>query len=179
MNSRGLSLYPYPSAGSLPDITIACDIARDSNTITVRFEFLGEMEVLAIPPPADTPARKKDLWEETCLELFLGVKGSPRYWEFNLSPAGHWNVFRFDTYRKGMQEEGAFPSLPFRVQNLTGSFLLTLEIDLDRIIKAGQPLDAGISAVIKKRDGGVSYWSLDHPGPRPDFHRRDGFIIEL
>lgn len=179
MNNRGLSLHPYPSTGSPPYITIACDIARHTDKLTVRYKLVGKMEELAIPPPADQPARKKNLWEEMCLELFLGVRESPLYWEFNLSPAGHWNIFRFDGYREGMREEGAFSSLPFRVRNLPGSFQLTLETDLDRMIQAGQSLDAGISAVIKKRDGGVSYWSLTHLGPRPDFHRRDSFIIKL
>jgi len=179
MNNLSLPLHPYPSACSLPDITITCDIARQSSKLTVRFELFGNMEELAIPTLVDMPARQKDLWEETCLELFLGIKGTPRYWEFNLSPAGHWNVFRFDAYREGMREECAFLSLPFKVQNLPGSLLLTLETDLDRIIKAGQSLYANISAVIKKRDGDMSYWSLTHPGPRPDFHDRDGFIIEL
>ena len=179
MNAPRIHLQQFPLTGSLSYITVACGMVRCSNTLAVSFELLGNMEELAMPLEADTPARKRDLWEETCLELFLGVKDSPSYWEFNLSPAGHWNVFRFVAYRDGMQEEDAFPSLPFRVQNLAGSFLLNLEIDLDRIIQAGQPLDAGISAVVKKRDGEVSYWSLTHPGPRPDFHRRDSFIIKL
>ena len=65
--------------------------------------------------PADMPARRDRLWEETCFEFFLAVKNSPRYWEFNLSPAGHWNVYRFADYRQGMQEEPAFASLPFSV----------------------------------------------------------------
>jgi hypothetical protein len=179
MNALRIPLDKFPLMEPPTHITVACVISRCSNILAVSFELLGNMEELAIPMAVDIPARKKYLWEETCLELFLGLKDSPRYWEFNLSPAGHWNVFRFDAYREGMQEEGAFPSLPFRVQNLPGSFLLAVEIDLDRIIEEGKSLDAGISAVVKKRDGGASYWSLTHPGPRPDFHRRESFIVEL
>ncbi len=179
MNSPGLSLQPYPSAGSLPDITIVCDIERQDDRLTIRYKLVGRMEELLIPPTAGQPARETNLWEETCFELFLGVRESQQYWEFNLSPAGHWNVFRFDAYREGMREEGAFLSLPFKVQDLPGALQLILETDMNRIIRAGQSLDAGISAVIKKRDGDMSYWSLTHPGPRPDFHHRDSFIIKL
>jgi len=36
-----------------------------------------------------------------------------------------------------------------------------------------------VAAVVKLRDGRVTYWALSHPGPRPDFHRRDSFLIKL
>lgn len=37
----------------------------------------------------------------------------------------------------------------------------------------------GLSAVIKDRLGGVSYWALAHPGGKPDFHHADSFILTL
>ena len=126
--------------------------------------------------------RKNGLWEETCFEFFLGVKGSERYWEFNLSPSGHWNVYRFKSYRQGMQEEPAFTSLPFSVQLYSNSLLLSLGLGLDKIIpqeQVSEVLQVALSAVIKTRDGKTTYWALTHPGPQADFHRRDGFIIEL
>jgi hypothetical protein len=178
MNGQDISLHPFPSTSPLPDIKIACGIARH-HKLSIRYEILGRIQELVIPSPADIPARKKGLWEEMCLELFLGVRNSPRYWEFNLSPSGHWNVFRFDAYREGMEEEKAFPSLLFSIHRLPQSLLLDLKFDLDKIIPANQPLQAAVSAVIKKRDGEVSYWAPVHCGPQPDFHCRDSFIIEL
>ncbi|RJQ52941.1 MAG: hypothetical protein C4526_07315 [Nitrospiraceae bacterium] len=176
MNRLNLSLRPFPSAAPLPDIKITCGIFRHAGTITVHYELLGDMDCLMIPGPAGRPDRKRNLWEETCLELFLGVPGSPGYWEFNLSPAGHWNVFRFDAYRQGMREETAITSLPFSVQRHRDSLLIDLELDLDGIIQPGQPLEAAISAVIKNRDGEATYWALAHQAQHADFHRRDSFI---
>ena len=38
---------------------------------------------------------------------------------------------------------------------------------------------AGLSAVIEEADGTKSYWALAHPPGKPDFHRAEGFALEL
>jgi hypothetical protein len=179
MNDRPFSLQPFPSANALPSLKITGNIARRSNTLAIRYALLGPLAELAIPAPADLPARRNGLWEETCFEFFLGVKDSDGYWEFNLSPAGDWNVYRFAAYRQGMQEETAFPSLPFSVQNQSDSLRLALELDLEKIVQPDQALEVAISAVLKPKDGEVTYWALTHPRPQADFHWRDSFILDL
>jgi hypothetical protein len=57
--------------------------------------------------------------------------------------------------------------------------LLTLELDLSKFIPADQALEVAITAVIKPKDGDVTYWALSHSGSQADFHRRDSFIVEL
>ena len=131
-----------------------------------------------VPAPAEMPVRKYGLWEETCFEFFLAVKHAAHYWEFNLSPAGHWNVYRFADYRQGMREELAFTALAVGLRHQPDALGLTVECSLDRIIPADQPLDAAICAILKHRDGEPTYWALIHPGPQPDFHRRDSFILQ-
>jgi hypothetical protein len=111
-----------------------------------------------------------------CFEFFLGLKDSDQYREFNLSPAGHWNVYCFKAYRQEMQEELAFLSLPFFVRKHSDALLLDLNLNLDMIVPAEHALEVAISAV---RSGNVTCWALTHPGPEADFHRRDSFIIEL
>lgn len=78
-----------------------------------------------------------------------------------------------------MQDEPAFVSLLFNVRKQVDGLSLSLEIDLNKIVHADQVLDAGVSAVIKSIDGGVTYWALTHPGSQADFHRRESFVIEL
>ncbi|MBW4577260.1 MAG: DOMON-like domain-containing protein [Aphanothece sp. CMT-3BRIN-NPC111] len=179
MKEQNFSLEPFPTASPVPDLKVTGNIARYSNTLAIRYRLQGNLGELVIPPPVDMPTRKNELWEETCLEFFLAVKNSPGYWEFNLSPAGHWAVYRFAGYRQGMQEEMAFTSLPFSVQNQSNSLSLALEIDLDNIVQASQTLEVAISAVIKHRDGELSYWALAHTGSQADFHQRDSFQVEL
>ena len=179
MNEQSFSLEPFPTASPKLDLTIAGNIARHSNTLAIGYTLTGEVGEIGIPPLADMPIRKNGLWEETCFEFFLGVKNSPRYWEFNLSPAGHWAVYSFADYRQGMQEEMAFTSLSFTVQKEGDSLSLALELDLEKIVQATQALLVGISAVIKHKDGDVTYWALTHAGSQADFHLRDTFRVEL
>jgi len=179
MNGRRFSLKPFPSAGTLPDLKIRGNVSRLSKTLATSYSLLGPLEELVIPALADLPVRRKTLWEETCFEFFLCAEDSDQYWEFNLSPAGYWNVYRFKSYRQGMQEEPAFTSLPFKVRRQQDALRLSLKLDLARIIPEDQTLKVGISAVIKDINGGITYWALTHTGHQADFHRRDGFILEF
>ncbi|MEH2049830.1 DOMON-like domain-containing protein [Nostoc sp.] len=179
MNNQIFSLQPFPSTKSLPNLQITGNISRNANQLAIYYSLGGDLKEIAISSPSNAPSRKYELWEDTCFEFFLGIKDSQRYWEFNLSPTGHWNVYRFDGYRQEMQEEIAFEKLPFSVQNQTNALVLTLDVDLDKIISAKQEIEIGITTVIKYKDGEITYWALTHQGVVADFHLRDSFIIEL
>ena len=179
MTSLGFSLKPLPSAYIMPHLKITGYISRRSGTLAVSYELSGPLAKIVIPAPSDMPSRKNDLWKETCFEFFIAAKNSEQYREFNLSPSGHWNVYRFESYRKGVREEPAFSSLPFSVKREKDSLQLSLELDIGKIMPPDQILKAAVSAVIKYADGKIVFWALTHPGQKADFHRRDGFIIEL
>jgi hypothetical protein len=179
LSSRRFSLLPFTDAGPASRIKIEGEISRVSGRLAIQYDLWGALTEIAVPMPADLPARKTALWEETCFELFIAARDSSRYLEFNLSPAGHWNVFRFAAYRKEMHEDSAFGPLPFSVRRRPGALSLSLEIDSNRIFPSGVILDIGISAVIKYKSGQTSYWALSHTGQQPDFHRRDSFVIGL
>jgi hypothetical protein len=179
MTGRSFSLKPFPPISPPLNYKITGHIARRSHQLAIRYDLRGDLAELMIPAPADIPARRHGLWEETCFEFFLGVKDGPRYWEFNLSPAGHWNVYRFAGYRRGMAEEIALTSLPVGVRRRPDSLQVALELDVEKMVAANQPLMVGIAAVIKLSGHGVTYWALIHPGPAADFHRRDSFLVEL
>ncbi len=179
MKESNFSHLPFPWVGHLPDLKITGNIARSSNTLAIRYTLIDPLRELLLPLRAYIPVRKNALWEKTCFELFFGVRNSDSYWEFNLSPSGHWNVYRFKAYRQEMQAEPAFASLPFSVRRHLDVLQLTLELNPDTIVPAEQPLKVAISAVIRHIDGRMTYWALAHTGPQADFHRRESFIIEL
>jgi hypothetical protein len=179
MSVRSFFLKPFPCAGLPAHLTISGGVERHAGIFSISYELKGQLADVLLPSPLDTPVRMNGLWEGTCFEFFLGVRDSDCYWEFNLSPAGHWNVYHFMSYRSGMQEEGSFTALPFCVGMQPGALRLTLEFGLDRIIPSEQAVQVAVSSVIKQRDGGVSFWALKHMGPQPDFHRRESFLIEL
>jgi hypothetical protein len=179
MNRQLFSLKPFPVSGDVPDLKISGNISRHSRNLAIQYELTGALKDLMIPELSDRPVRRKGLWQETCLEFFVGPDDSDQYWEFNLSPTGHWNIYHFSAYRKGMHEEPAFTSLPFAVSSQADAFLLSLKIDLEKISLSDQTLDIGISAVIESIKGELIYWALIHTATEADFHRRDAFIIQL
>ncbi len=179
MNDQIFSLQPFTSADSVPGLKIAGNITRNGNLLILSYALLGKIEEILIAPPSDTPSRKNELWQNTCFEFFLGVKNSDKYWEFNLSPSSDWNVYRFDGYRQGMQQETAFTTLPFSVHHSSDCLAIALDIDLDKIVSPETALDVAITTVIKHSDDRVTYWALTHSGVEADFHLRDSFIIEL
>jgi hypothetical protein len=177
MRPQRFLLMPFPGEGNPAGLTIRGSIGRRADTLSVLCEVRGNLSKVLIPAAADVPRRRDRLWEETCLELFLGTVDSGAYWELNLSPAGHWNAYRFTGYREGMREETAVASLPFDVRRDPGALLIAAEIGVGGIVPADKDLAATVAAVIGTTDGGESHWAPVHPASRPDFHRRDGIAL--
>ena len=176
MRNQLFALTPFESLQSLSNLTLTGHLARQGPTLNIRYTLLGPLDEIVIPGFMDRPERLDGLWQSTCFELFIGIKGAQPYWEFNLSPAGHWNIYAFTTYRQNMRWEPTYPSLPFHIQHRPNSLQLDLAFKLTQIIPVDQALNIGISAVIQLRDGALTYWALTHPGPQPDFHQREGWI---
>ena len=179
MKVKRFSLQPFSPSGLPRGLKITGSIGRRSGALSVRYILAGPLAEIIVPEKAGAPERKDALWEDTCFELFIGLPDRGRYWEFNLSPSGHWNVYRFSSCRKDMREEPAYTSLSLRAERRPDALRLSLDFDPDIIIPAGDKLKAGISAVIKLMDGRLTCWALAHPGARPDFHNRESFIVEL
>jgi hypothetical protein len=180
MSGLDFALKPFSSEVFSPGLKIEGKVVRRASTLTLQYVLKGQMAELAIPLPLDAPSRKNCLWKEMCLEFFV-ANGDPKagYWEFNVSPAGHWNVYRFFNDRKGMHEEPVFTARPFDITVNQDSLKVSLEVNLSSIVPLHCRLQLGISAVIEHKDGTLNYWALSHPGPQPDFHHHDSFCIDL
>jgi len=169
-------LIPYPAI-ELPRLDITGEINRVENRLSVHYEVRGEVESILFPAPS-APTRKDDLWKATCFEFFLAIPDLPKYWEFNMSPSGEWNVYHMDAYRRiGFREESAICQLPFKF-NKNNKVSLDVSVDLTPIIQSKQTIQIGITAIIQTKDGTETYWALSHPGPQADFHLRGSFVIE-
>jgi hypothetical protein len=179
MKEREFSLVPFGSDVPPGGMEITGKIGRLYTHCSIRYRISGAARWVEIPALAKTPARTTGLWRETCFEFFLAIENAPGYWELNLSPAGHWDVYRFTDYRQGMERESALSSLPFCIEEYQDYLLLSLDLDLSSIIRKDRDWEVGISAVVKHKEGALSYWALVHCGDQPDFHRRDSFIVKL
>ena len=177
MNQIDFSLIPF-NLVTVPNIAIAGSISRDQKRLKIEYMLTGELETVIIPPLKNLGNRFMDLWEHTCFEFFLGIKNTPEYWEFNLSPAGDWNIFHFSRYRYNIAEEVNFSSLPATIIREPDCLKLALEVELAKIINPNTNLDIGITAVIEEQSQ-ISYWALRHSETKADFHNRAGFTIAL
>jgi hypothetical protein len=151
-----------------------------TDLLTLQFDLQGGIEVVQMAAAKPSPERQDQLWQNTCFEFFLGLAGSPQYWEFNLSPSGDWNVYRFSDYREGMARELAYKDFPFHLAYpQPDQVSLQVSFDLADIASLGQPFDLGITMVILDETQTHSYWALAHMGSEADFHRRDSFKITI
>jgi hypothetical protein len=178
---HSFSLLPFPKQPA-PEIQISGQANYLDHHLSLSYQVTGQWHHLDLPPLSNHPARLDELWQTTCFEFFLGKINDPSYWEFNLSPSGNWNVYHFEDYRQGMQEEGANATLPYQVLTLSTGLELNLSLDLSLLIPAETPLEIAITAVIKttpEHQGSISYWALAHKTLQPDFHQRNSFILAL
>lgn len=171
------SLRAFPVGGRVLAVTITGQAERNRETLQLFYRLAGDLNGLALPPPAAVPALKNRLWEDTCLEFFLAPNDRESYWEANFSPAGHWNLYRFDRYREGMAEEKQISTIPAQWHHTATGLELTLELDLAPLVAADQAIMVGINAVLRETSGAISHWALLHPQPQPDFHHRAGFLL--
>ncbi|MBM3270547.1 MAG: DOMON-like domain-containing protein [Candidatus Sericytochromatia bacterium] len=178
MNPAAFYLEPHPGLPFPRDVVVRGSARRAGTRLRMAWSLAGPPGAFVAPAPPIRPERRRGLWEDTCCEFFLAFPERPGYREFNLSPAGHWNVFRFDSYRAGMREETAFAALAFAAAGDEHGCEVTAEFDLAPLDGAAGPWRLAVATVVSGA-GGLSYWALAHPRPEPDFHDAGGFLIRL
>lgn len=179
MTEHHFSLVPFPDP-VLPRIQISGRVARERNLLSIQYSLAGSTGDILFPKPATQPGRRDELWMETCFEFFLALPGQPQYWEFNLSPAGHWNTYRMDAYRRiGFREEPLIEQLQVECRKEVDCLSAAVCVDLSSIIPSGEVIQVGITSVLQTRSGSETYWALSHPAPQADFHSRESFLLQL
>jgi hypothetical protein len=179
MRQKRFELVPFPDL-EIPDIKITGNVFRDGNLLTVQYSLSGKIEQVLFPNVHPRPGRKDKLWLVTCFEFFLALPGQPQYWEFNLSPAGDWNAFHMDAYRRiGFRQEESIQNPEIKLANDIDCFKLDATIDLDPIFTSETKIQAAVTSVIQTRQGHETYWALVHPQPQADFHLRESFLLTL
>lgn len=177
--ARPFRLCPFPGEAPPGALHLEGQLTRQGPHLEVRYRLGGPLAELEIPPEAAVPQRRDGLWRGTCLECFLARPADPAYWEVNLSPAGHWNVYRLDGYRQGLAPEAACARPQMRLRRQPARLEVQVQLILPPPLAGAPELEVGVTAVIATRAGGLSHWALHHPGPEPDFHRREAFALRL
>jgi hypothetical protein len=151
-----------------------------SEEIALNYVLKGNIDRLRIPT-SRAPRRVDRLWEHTCFEAFVSVKGRPEYYEFNFAPSGEWAAYTFRRYRDGepLEDEELAPEVTLRGAADSLDVAAIVRVNRLSTMQPRASLRLALSAVIEDNDGTLSYWALKHPPGKPDFHHPDGFALEL
>jgi len=171
---HALHCHPATPAGLPLDVSVA--MRWTDSGLQLRYSVAGDTSDLCVPPAA-APGPADGLWQHTCLEAFVATDGEAAYREFNFSPSGQWAAYRFasERVRASNGVEGN-PSLQFTMS--ASQLVLTAHLPWNALPRSAM-LCIGLSAVIEESSGHLSYWALQHPCERPDFHHPAGRALRL
>jgi len=151
---------------------IVARIERAPGILKVGYALEGDLDGLLIPVSGRV-RRGDKLWQHTCFEIFISAR-MPAYHEFNFSPSGEWAAYAFGRYREAIPHPAVdAPS----VSAVKGAGALKLDVVLP--LRDDARFSVALSAVVESRSGALSYWALNHPPGKPDFHHPDSLAFEL
>ncbi|MBF7686127.1 hypothetical protein I2F17_09880 [Acinetobacter sp. B10A] len=164
------------------DINIIVAIEQQSSLLNVGFWVKDPYQFIQWPAVQPQCGTADFLWQQTCFELFIGIKDCDDYVEINLSPSQLWQCYDFEEYR--------YPeSIP--PQHSQGIELLELKrthygisstIDIANFIAKHNvkmnDIFMGICAVIQTAQG-EKFYSLQHSSPQADFHNKRDWLHTL
>ena len=178
-------LHPFESESQPPLRMVADVLWLETGLLELTFNLQAKSESDALKDLKVTTAeslnneangeRQDNLWKHTCFEAFFAKPDSEQYWELNVAPSGHWNLYQFDAYRSGGREE---PEASHRQRPGNTMIRCCCGISLNLAPWWTEPRlpELAITAVLETSTGALSYWALQHPGDKPDFHDRRSFL---
>jgi hypothetical protein len=174
------SLICHSATPSLTPLLLCCNAMYLANgDLQICYLMKGALDKVYIPEPS-SPTQTDKLWQRTCFEAFIGVKGKRSYYEYNFSPSGQWAIYAFENYRQPIE---SMPQCKPLIQvHQTGKTLrMTVRLSADLLPNNAlkQTLQLALTAVIEEHAHSKSYWALQHDLEKPDFHHRDGFSVSI
>ncbi|HEY3785623.1 MAG TPA: DOMON-like domain-containing protein [Steroidobacteraceae bacterium] len=176
-----LSAHPSTPSEAIGALEVRVQ-AHTNNTLSLAYRLRADMARIRLPGPSASATqargRADELWKHTCFEAFITQPGASDYDELNFSPDGQWAAYHFSGYREGMSPlELAVPP-GISVRRSPDRVELDARVQLSRPL-AGGLLKLALCAVIEEHSGTLRYWAARHPPGQPDFHHRDGYVVEL
>ncbi len=158
-----------------PVRAVTASIVPTPQGCEAEFRLDGPVEHVALPPVA-TQARRDNLWQTTCCEIFWQPLGETSYREFNLSPSGQWAAYDFDSFREGMRDAAVEAVVIACSQDDAG---MTLKASIAADLPG--PAQVALNAIVENKNGSKQYWALAFPPGKPEFHSEANraLIVEL
>lgn len=147
--------------------------------LNVGFWTRDPNQVIQYPELVASNPRQDFLWQNTCYEIFIGVRGEDYYREVNLSPSQAWQAYQFEEYRypESMPPE---PADDIEINQLKRMhYGLNVNLDLTEFMVKNKlkwdNLYLGLSAVFKLENS-EQYYAMQHSSPQADFHNKRDWL---
>ena len=178
-----LTCHPETYTRAVQEIEARAGWTQD-NALILNYVLKADLTRLRmrLRIPLPHPSIRADrLWQHTCFEAFVSVKGKTEYYEFNFAPSGEWAAYNFKRYRVGTPLEADKLAPRIVVRNTADRLDLDAIVRLDHLpaIPPHACLQLALCAVIEDENGMLSYWALKHPPGKPDFHHPDAFALDF
>lgn len=165
------------------DLSIVAAVESPANgIIQLGFWLNDPMQQIIWGDTVAGHPRRDYLWEQTCFELFIGIKDIDDYIEVNLSPSGAWQSYHFEEYRYPETTPPPINSKIELVELKRTGFGLTAAIDINLFLHhhkiAMKDLFVGISAVIQTT-AKTHYFAMQHSSPEADFHNKRDWLHQF
>jgi hypothetical protein len=135
----------------------------------------GDVDAVRWPVPT-LPRHTDKLWQHTCCELFVRDASEARYVEFNFSPSTAWAAYELEGYRSGSKPLRLAQAPQMRLQRGVSRCDLSVTLSPGDQIADLELCLIAAAVVTEDRNGQLSYWAINHPAEKPDFHHADSFI---
>lgn len=148
-------------------------------TLNVGYWLRDPNQFIQWPNIVPSNPRLDYLWQDTCFEVFIGVKDEDFYRELNLSPSQAWQVYEFEEYRypENMPPK---PAYDIELNQLKKThYGLNVSLDLTEFMLKYKlkwtDLFIGLTAVLKTSQGD-HYFAMQHSSPQADFHNKRDWL---
>ena len=164
------ALIPY-DLSLAPKIELNCELNTNEESLFISYKLTGDLNSIDLGSGRSLHNRVIKLWEKSCFELFI-KNNKDNYIEFNFSPEFEWNTFYFKKKGDALAEYQKMDSIKPDILLSNDVFHLIVELDKKKFPDGffESELTAGITSVIKEKNGKLSYWALSHEDSRPNFH---------
>lgn len=165
-------------------VSVISNLQLDVNHAVLTFKVLGPAPLIEeffgvrSSSPSSRPVRVDGLWNNVCFELFVKPHGDQsKYFEFNFSREGHWNLFEFQDYRSGKSE------FPVSIEPTVETFLRGHDLFIFKAVIPRYPpiftrtMKVGMTLILKSKMH-TEFFALKHCGEKPDFHLSESFIYD-
>ena len=156
------------------ELSIESTLTLYQDRISLHFKISGALTNYQFPKK-EKLKRANELWKATCFELFLANSKTQSYYEINISPTLHWNIYYLDTYRAEPKEVIVSSEPLIKIREDKQSYEIDFELKCEALDL--EEFDQyNLAVILLNVENERKFWVVNPVGESPDFHNRGSFF---